>query len=144
VRQKGVELGVDGSFSKELSAFVNYSYQPTPEAIGFPASEMNTPPKNRFNLGMNYNGPRFIGNLAVNYQDEAYWQDVLDARYAGYTDAYTQVNTTFGVKLGKVTKEKAQYIAQLKIVNLFNDTIQQHIFGDIFKRQVSGELRVSF
>ena len=32
----------------------------------------------------------------------------------------------------------------LKIVNLFNEEIQQHIFGDIFKRQVSGELRVSF
>ena len=30
VRQKGMELGVDGSFSKELSAFANYSYQPNP------------------------------------------------------------------------------------------------------------------
>jgi outer membrane receptor protein involved in Fe transport len=144
VRQKGLELGVDGNVSKQLSGFVNYSYQPTPDAIGFPASEMNLPPKNRFNLGMNYNGPRWLGNLAVSYQGEAYWQDVLDARYAGFTDAFTQVNTTFGVKLGKVTKDKAQYIAQLKIVNLFNDEIQQHIFGDIFKRQIAGELRVSF
>jgi outer membrane receptor protein involved in Fe transport len=144
VRQKGLELGVDGNVTKELSGFVNYSYQPTPEAIGFPASEMNTPPKNRFNLGVNYNGPRWIGNLAVNYQDKAYWQDVLDARYAGFTDAFTQVNTTIGVKLGKVTKDDAQYVAQLKIVNLFNEEIQQHIFGDIFRRQIAGELRVSF
>jgi iron complex outermembrane receptor protein len=144
VRQRGVELGVDGSINKELSAFVNYSYQPTPKAIGFPSSEMNLPPENRFNVGVNYSGSRWLGNLAVNYQDESYWQDVLDARYAGYTDAYTQVNTTVGVKLGKVTPDKAQYVVQLKIVNLFNEEIQQHIFGDIFKRQVSGELRVSF
>jgi iron complex outermembrane receptor protein len=144
IRQRGVELGVDGSINKELSAFVNYSYQPTPTAIGFPSSEMNLPPENRFNLGVNYNGSRWLGNLAVNYQDEAYWQDVLDARYAGYTDSYTQVNTTVGVKLGKITGDKAQYVAQLKIVNLFNEEIQQHIFGDIFKRQVTGELRVSF
>jgi hypothetical protein len=144
VRQKGLELGVDGSVNKQVSAFINYSYQPTPEAIGFPSSEMNLPPKNRFNLGVNYNGPRIVGNLAVNYQDKAYWQDVLDARYAGYTDAFTQVNTTVGVKLGKITKDTTQYMLQLKIVNLFNEEIQQHIFGDIFRRQVTGELRVSF
>jgi iron complex outermembrane receptor protein len=144
VRQKGLELGVDGNVTKALSGFVNYSYQPTPEAIGFPASEMNTPPKNRFNLGVNYNGPRWMGNLAINYQDKAYWQDVLDARYAGFTDAFTQVNTTIGVKLGKVTKDDAQYVAQLKIVNLFDEEIQQHVFGDIFRRQIAGEIRVSF
>jgi len=144
VRQKGLELGVDGNVNKQLGAFVNYSYQPTPTAIGFPSSEMNLPPKNKFNLGVNYNGPRLIGNLAVNYQSKAYWQDVLDARYAGYTDAFTQVNTTFGVKLGTVTKDNSQYIVQLKIVNLFDQEIQQHLFGDIFRRQVSGELRVSF
>jgi outer membrane receptor protein involved in Fe transport len=144
VRQKGVEVGVDGAVNKQLSAFANYSYQPTPTAIGFPASEMNQPPKNTFNLGVNYNGPRIIGNLALNYQDKAFWQDVLDARYAGFTDAYTQVNTTIGVKLGNRSKDRNQYVASLKVVNLFNEEIQQHIFGDIFKRQIAGELRVSF
>jgi outer membrane receptor protein involved in Fe transport len=93
---------------------------------------------------VNYNGPRWMGNLAINYQDKAYWQDVLDARYAGFTDAFTQVNTTIGVKLGKVTKDDAQYVAQLKIVNLFDEEIQQHVFGDIFRRQIAGEIRVSF
>jgi len=28
---------------------------------------------------------RFLGNMAVSYTGEAYWQDVLDARYAGTT-----------------------------------------------------------
>ena len=105
---------------------------------------MNLPPKNRFNVGVNYNGPRLLGNLAVSYQGEAYWQDVLDARYSGPTDAYTQVNLTAGVKFGTRTKTRDQYVLALKIANLFNEEIQQHIFGDIFKRQVSGELRVSF
>ena len=140
VRQKGIELGVDGAISKTLNGFVNYSYQPTPTAIGFPASEMNLPPKNRFNVGLNYDHPRWLGNLAVSYQGRAFWQDVLDARYSGYTDAFTQVNLTAGVKIG----DKDRYVLSLKIVNLFNEEIQQHIFGDIFKRQVSGELRVHF
>jgi outer membrane receptor protein involved in Fe transport len=144
VRQKGVEFGVDGAFSKELSAYANYSYQPNPRALGFSQSEINLPPKNRFNVGVNYSGSRLLGNLAVSYQDEAFWQDVLDARYAGATDAYTQVNLTAGVKFGTRTRTRDQYVLALKIANLFNEEIQQHVFGDIFKRQIAGELRVSF
>ena len=52
---------------------------PTRARVDFPQSEINLPPKNRFNLGVNYSGSRLLGNLAVSYQDEAYWQDVLDA-----------------------------------------------------------------
>ena len=144
VRQRGVEFGVDGAFTKHLSAFANYSYQPNPRALDFSQSEINLPPKHRANVGVNYSGMRFIGNLGVSYQDEAYWQDVLDARYAGYSDAYTQVNVTGGVKFGTRSRTRDQYVLALKVVNLFNQEIQQHIFGDIFKRQVSGELRVSF
>ncbi len=144
VRQRGVEFGMDGALTKELSAFANYSYQPNPRALDFSQSEINLPPKNRLNVGANYSGNRLIGNLAISYQGEAYWQDVLDARYSGYTDAFTQVNATAGVKFGRHSKTRDQYVLALKIVNLFNEEIQQHIFGDIFKRQVSGELRVSF
>jgi outer membrane receptor protein involved in Fe transport len=140
VRQKGIELGIDGAIKKGFTAFANYSYQPTPEAIGFPASEMNLPPKNRFNLGVNYSGDWWLGNLGLSYQDEAFWQDVLDARYSGTTDSFTQVNTTVGVRFG--TRDR--YTLSLKVVNLFDQEIQQHIFGDIFKRQVTGELRVVF
>jgi outer membrane receptor protein involved in Fe transport len=140
VRQKGLELGIDGAFTKQLSAFANYSYQPDPEAIGFPQSEINLPPNNRFNVGLNYAGDRYLGNLAVSYQDEAYWQDVLDSRYSGTTDAYTLVNGSVGVKWG----EKRNIVTLLKATNLLNDEIQQHIFGDIAKLQVVAELRVGF
>ena len=32
----------------------------------------------------------------------------------------------------------------IKAINLTNDDIQQHVFGDITKRQVVAELRVNF
>ena len=140
MRQKGIELGIDGAFTKQLSAFANYSYQPDPEAIGFPQSEINLPPNNRFNVGLNYAGDRYLGNVAISYQDEAYWQDVLDNRYAGTTDAYTLVNGSVGVKWG----EKRNMVTMLKATNLLNDEIQQHIFGDISKLQLVAELRVGF
>ncbi len=76
------------------------------------------------------------GNANVNYAGKALWVDVLGATYAGYTDAYTMLNATLGVKLAadKVT-------LSLKGINLTNETIQQHVFGDILKRSVVLELR---
>ncbi len=137
VKQKGIELGVDGAVNRALGVFANYSYQPEPQA-NFPLSELNLPAEHRFNAGGSYNGDRLIGNLTLSSSSSAFWQDVLDARYAGRTEAYTLLNGTIGVKWGAGPR----YVASLKINNLLNDEIQQHIFGDILKRQVTLELRV--
>jgi hypothetical protein len=60
-------------------------------------------------------------------------------RYAGTTDSYTLVNGAFGVRwLGdRVT-------TSIKAVNLGNQEVQQHIFGDILRRQIVGEVRFGF
>ena len=139
VRQKGIELGVDTPFTPEVSGYVNYSYQPTPEPTGFDISELNLPPKHRFNAGVAYNGPRFVGNLGVSHASDAFWQDVLDSRFHGPTEPYTFVNATVGYKW-----RGDRLVTTLKFTNLANQEILQHIFGDITRRQVVGELRVGF
>ena len=63
-----------------------------------PAADINWPASNRFNAGFDFSYHRFLGNLSVNFTDEAYWQDVLDVRYAGSTDSFTLVNGAFGVR----------------------------------------------
>jgi hypothetical protein len=35
-------------------------------------------------------------------------------------------------------------VTSLKVMNLTNEDVQQHIFGDIIKRQVVGEARFIF
>jgi len=134
VRQKGLELGVDTDVSKGLTAFANYSFQPTPEPTGFDISELNLPPRHRVNVGTNYTSARVIGNLAVSYTGEAYWQDV--SSYEGTTEAYTLVNGTFGYRWND------SFTTSLKVINLFDQEIQQHIFGDVMRRQVVLELRM--
>jgi outer membrane receptor protein involved in Fe transport len=138
VINKGLELGIDGAVSEALNVFANYSYQAKPDP-DFDISEVNLPPQNRVNLGFNFTQDRFTGNLSYSWVDDAYWQDVLDARYHGPTDSYSQVNGAFGVKWGG-----DKLITTLKVINLFNEDIQSHVFGDILKRQVIGELRVVF
>jgi iron complex outermembrane receptor protein len=136
--QKGFELGVNSTLNKYVGGFVNYSYQATPTA-NIPLSNLNIPAKNRFNIGFNFTRDRYLGDLNVSYSDSAFWRDVLDDRYHGTTKAYTLVNGGFGVKWAgnRVT-------TAVKGTNLANQTIQQHVFGDIIMRQVVAELRVNF
>jgi outer membrane receptor protein involved in Fe transport len=139
VKDKGIELGVDGVVSDAVTAFANYSYQWEPVVEGFDASEVNQPPQHRVNIGAGVDYDRYFGNLTVSYTADAFWQDVLDARYWGPTDAFTLVNTGLGVRWAD-----GRYVTSLKVTNLLNQDIQQHVFGDIMKRQVVGELRVDF
>jgi iron complex outermembrane receptor protein len=138
--QKGLELGVDTPVARYLNVFANYSWQGKPEPNGFDISELNLPPKHRYNLGASIDYARFLGNLSVSYSDSAFWQDVLDDRYHGTTEAYTLVNAGFGVKWGAAD----QITTSVKVTNLANQEIQQHVFGDVTKRQIVGELRVGF
>jgi hypothetical protein len=137
--EKGLELGIDGSLNRNLSLFANYSWQGTPEPSDFDISELNIPPENRFNVGFNFNYQRMLGNFSVNYADSAFWQDVLDARYHGTTDAYTILNGGFGLRW-----MDNQLTTTVKVINLANQDVQQHVFGDVMKRQVIGELKVGF
>ena len=143
VDQTGIELGIDTTVSKGISFNVNYSYQadPVPDFPGLTEEqalrEINQPANNRFNFGLSYAGSRFFGNLGINYVGDAFWQDVLDARYSGTTEAYTAVNLMAGIRFAN------KYTASLKITNLTNEEIQQHVFGDVMRRQILGEFRVA-
>ncbi len=137
--QRGLELGVESEFSEMFTASLNYSWQGEPDPEGFPISELNLPPTHRVNAGISVRYGKVFGNLGVNYTDGAFWQDVLDARYSGRTDAYTMVNLGVGARwMGD------RLTTSLKIVNLGNADVQQHVFGDILKRQFVGEMRVQF
>ena len=75
----------------------------------------------------------------MNHTDSAYWQDVLDVRFAGSTKPYTIVNAAAGVRWAR-----DKVVTSLKVTNLANEEVQQHIFGDIVKRQIVGEARFTF
>ena len=147
IRNKGLELSIEHSFDRNWNAFANYSWQGDPEPqdpVGsperYPTEETSLPPQHRVNAGFSFNNARFLGSGSVNWVDEAFWVDVLDRSTHGATDAYTMVNATFGVKWGK----EGRVVTSVKGTNLLNEDIQQHIFGDIIKRSLMGELRVRF
>ena len=142
-RQKGVELSIDHRVNSAVNVYANYSWQDEPEVLDdpdpFPTIELALPPTHRFNVGGTYNGRRLLGAVTVNYTDEAFWSDVLTGPFHGFTDSFTMVNGSFGVRWddGRIT-------TTIKSTNLFNQTIQQHVFGDLLKRSVTAEVRFDF
>ena len=142
VRQLGAELWFDQRVSRAASLWFNYSWQGEPRILDaenpFPPTELGLPPTHRVNVGASLNGSRYVGNASVSTATRAFWSDVLTPEYHGWSEGYTLVNGSFGVRWsgGAVT-------TLLKVTNLFNQDIQQHIFGDILRRTVVGEVRFS-
>jgi len=137
VNQQGLELGLDASLSATTSIYANYAYQADPDT-SFDKSETNLAPTNQFSTGLNYSGARFFGSASANYTADAFWQDILDARYHGTTDAHLTMNASLGLKWGN-----GRYQGSIKAINLTDKQHQSHVFGDVLRRQVVGELRVS-
>jgi outer membrane receptor protein involved in Fe transport len=135
VRNKGFELSFDAQPLRRISTFANYSWQAKPVPKDFPISKINLPPTHRFNAGFNADYQRVMGDISVAYTSEAYFRDVLDATYAGFTKPFTVINTNVGVRLAGDNA-----VLMLKVRNLANESVQNHLFGDLLKRQVVGEL----
>ena len=141
IRQTGLELWLEQPFSRSLAASVNYSWQSEPEILDDPTpylpAELGLPPTHRFNAAVRWNGSRWLGSASVNAATDAFWSDVLTAGYHGYTDGYATVNGSVGVKWrsGAIT-------TTVKVNNVFNQTVHQHIFGDLLRRTVLGEIKV--
>jgi len=143
LRNKGFEASIEHRFGHGLSGYANYSWQDRPEVRDdpdpYPAEELSLPPTHRLNLGLSLDNHRYRASVGVSTVSQAFWADVLTPDYFGYSDSYTLVNASFGVKWNA-----GRIITSLKATNLTNEDIQQHVFGDILKRSVSAEARLTF
>ncbi len=146
MRNRGIELSASQFFLGGWSAFANYSYQDEPELLNpvgdpdRPLSEtVSVPPAHRFNIGLNYNGPDYLGGVTVNYSDRAYFGEGLNPAYLGYSDAYTLV----GLSFGKRWKE-GQITTSIKVYNALDESALQHVFGDILRRSVVLEVLLKY
>ena len=138
ITDRGLELSADVRITRAASAFANYSWQARPTPTGFDISELNLPPTHRFNAGLSVTRGRTFGSLSGSFVDSAFWQDVLPG-YQGPTDAYTLVDGGFGVH----SVDRKMTVA-FRGKNLFNRPVQQHVFGDVIRRTVTGEVRFEF
>ena len=136
---QGVELTFQQRLGTAWSWFANASWQDKPTFKGIEDAEtsQNRPPEYRANLGVSFDNGGFFVNTNVNYQDEAYWADVPLA--VGSTDAFTQVNLAVGFRL-----LDERMTLQVIGSNIFDEDIQQHYYGDILSRKITGQIGFRF
>ena len=137
VKNQGVELGIRGRVAAGTEVFGTYTWQKTPESEGIDESELNIPPENLFAIGLSGLYQGFLYSATVNYQGEAYWADVLDARFHGWTDAVTTLNMTLGYEFRDVS-------VSMRATNLTDEAFQQHYVGDVIGRRIVVEAGVGF
>jgi len=146
VRNEGVELSISQRFGDGWTAYANYSYQSLPELldpVGDPmrprSDAVDTPPRNRFNLGVSYSGRLYLGSMTVSSSDEAFFAQGFNPAYLGYSDAYTIVGAAFGRHWmdGRLT-------TTLRALNLLDEAARQHVFGDVLRRTVVLDLAYTF
>lgn len=136
---QGVEFTLQQRIGTDWSWFANASWQDDPSFEGIEDAEVsqNRPPEWRGNLGLSFDNGGFFVNTNVNYQDEAYWADVPLA--VGSTDAFTQVNLAVGFRL-----LDERMTLQVIGSNIFDEEIQQHYYGDIISRKITGQVGFRF
>lgn len=135
----GIEASVDARWSPGLSTYANYSFQRTPDVADDIPIQLNVPARHRFNAGIAASRGRLFGALSVSTSSRAFWADVQP--YTGWTESYALVSGTAGVRF---TTGRSEGALALKAINIGDQKIRQHIFGDVLRRRVSLELRVSF
>jgi iron complex outermembrane receptor protein len=138
VSDRGVELSADVHLTTATSVFANYTWQADPKPTGFDISELNLPPTHRFNAGISVARGRYFGSVVGSFVDAAFWQDVLPG-YQGPTEAYTLVDAGFGVH----STDRTMTVA-VRGTNLLDKPVPEHVFGDLIRRTVTGEVRFGF
>jgi iron complex outermembrane receptor protein len=135
----GIETSIDVQWSAGFSTFVNHSFQRKPGLDDHVPIQVNQPPRHRLNAGVTVSRGRFFGGASLSYASRAFWADVQP--FAGYTDSYSLVNGTAGARF---TMKRGDGSLALKVVNIGDASIRQHIFGDVLRRRATLELRVNF
>ncbi len=146
IRSTGIELSARHTFRRGVTLFGNYSYQSLPELLDPigdpdrpPSDSVTTPPLHRFNAGATFNGQTYLGNLTVNYSDRAFFAQGIQPFYYGYSDSYTLVSASVGRRWNN-----GWLTTNIKVLNLFDDPVKQHVFGDLTRRTVMLEALFSF
>ena len=142
VNHAGLELSMNSAWPRRVWSAVSYTFQRRPSITdvdpGF-AVTINEPPRHRGSVLVGWNSAPWRGSIGVVSTSRAFWTDVVvaDPRLHGFTKAYALVNASVAYALPRQPVEIV-----VKATNLFDNDVQQHVFGDLIGREVSVHVRV--
>ena len=139
VVDRGIELSLETHVTRGLAVFGNYSWQAEPKPDGFDKNELNLQPRHRVNVGGSYVRGQLFSSASANLVTEARWQDVLNPGLQGWTEPYIMLNAALGMRPADGRMDLA-----IRVTNLLNSDVRQHVYGDVVKRTIKGEVHLRF
>jgi len=136
----GVEAWLTFRVGSGLSVRANYTYQARPEVEGKSEDFVSLPPKHKITAALNYSSTRWAASLSAQYVDTAFWTDVFDSRFHGFTEQNLTLDAAVAVSFGR----EYRYTARLTGTNILDERVNQHVFGDLIERRVLFEIGASF
>ena len=145
---KVVNQGLEASLSLRgphaTALHMDYSWQRNPDVSGIEKTllpggslvfPVNVPPRHRANATLSWDQPRYFANAGATYQDVAFWTDANDPTFWGPTASFVAVNVGAGLRLFS-----RSVTLSVNGNNIFDERVQQHLFGDIIGRKVWAQL----
>jgi outer membrane receptor protein involved in Fe transport len=129
----GVEVSWQRQWTEALAITASATWQaPTRVRSVDPLQPLDTnvAPRLQGSFALWFLHGRWSGSFSTSYTGRAFWVDVLDERFWGTTDDFVLVDGGLGVDLWK---RRAQL--RLSATNLLDDSIKQHVFGDVIRRK---------
>jgi iron complex outermembrane receptor protein len=139
VVDKGLELSFETHVTPALAVFANYSWQAEPEPDGFDKNELNLQPRHRFNVGASFVRGQLFSSASTNVVTQARWQDVVSPGLQGWTEPYLMLNAALGMRSTDGRMDLA-----VRVTNLLNSDVRQHVYGDVVRRTIKGEVHLRF
>jgi iron complex outermembrane receptor protein len=148
IENQGVEVSAEVRPARGWQVWANASWQDDPEIDGIEQVPLpdgtlvypvNLPPEWRANAGVKWSRGRYWVDVSGNYQDDAFWTDVLGAQFWGPSDSFHQFHVGAGVRLSGDTIELS-----VQAQNVTDEDAQQHVWGDIIGRKVTGQVAFRF
>ena len=106
---------------------------------GTSIADINWPSNNRFNAGFDFSYRAISATCRSTTPTPPTGRTCSMCDMPARPKAYTLVNAGVGVRWAG-----DNIVTSLKVINIGNEEVQQHIFGDIVKRQIVGEARFTF
>jgi iron complex outermembrane receptor protein len=133
VRDRGLEVATMVEWAS-FSLGGSYTYQASPRlksGTSLPL-QINRPPTHQAGGSVTYVAGPWRAGADVQYSDRAFWADVLNEPFWGYTGAYVSANARVAYRL-----RASPWELWLSVSNLFDEKIKGHVYGDTIRRKVA-------
>jgi outer membrane receptor protein involved in Fe transport len=137
LRDRGVELAARMQWP-QFSVQGSYTFADLPHVTtGTGATlQTNLPPRHQAGGTVTYATGPWTTTGGAHFTDRAFWADILNEPFWGYTDAYVSVDASASYR-----PRRAAWTLWVTGTDLLDHSIKTHVFGDTIRRKVTAGVR---